>query len=592
VEAAEARRARVLTFADEFFPRYMEEMAVPGAVLVFVDGGQAVFTRAWGFADVEKNTPVVAEATAFRIASLGKTLTALAVLQLVERGVLDLDMPVANYTGEIGTLDDTVTLRRLLLHTAGFEDRLIGYQSRAGSDYPDLESHLRARLPRRFSALVDLPAYSNYGYALAGLAVERASQVSFREYVEREIFAPLEMDQTFFAVPPLDERANAIALEYTSTGEVRPMDFTNPYPASGVAVTASNMERFILAFLAAYSGQPNAIGAAARDMARTQGSLVPGLEGIGFGLNEQLIGGVRVWTKGGSSPKHHAVLLFLPDENSGVFIAINRQEPLFTQRLLAEFLPAFFPADPNTASPLPASDVEDFVGYYQLNRANFSGVESIASPLLQVRVVAANGDGLSLQPVIEGWAENLVFEPVGGNIFRTDSQYIAFAPPSQYGTMFINIDGDHFSLRSISWWERADVLAVTIGIALVLVLTFPVTRLLTFVVARARRQLFTFWAPACAGHVLAAAAVILAGASLFCIVQAEALIYGPTPALYGVSVASVLFVAATFWAGKTIIAHCREPVTLASRTHMILASLAALLIVAILIRFNIPLFRY
>jgi CubicO group peptidase (beta-lactamase class C family) len=267
--------------ADEIFEREMPRMAIPGGVLVVVDAGQPVLTRAWGLADVAHSTPVEANSTSFRIGSLGKTFTALAVLQLVERGVLDLDTPVSTYTPDIEGLDNSVTLRRLLLHTAGFEDRYIGYQSRPNSPFPNLRDHLSARLPRQRPGLLDLPAYSNYGYALAGLAVEEASRTPFRSYVEREIFAPLGMDGSFYAAPPLDERAASLATEYSSSGEVHQRNFTNPYPAGGAAVTATDMERFIIAFLAAYHGEANAIGPVAPLMARTQAAFSPKAWGSG-----------------------------------------------------------------------------------------------------------------------------------------------------------------------------------------------------------------------------------------------------------------------------------------------------------------------
>jgi hypothetical protein len=311
---------------------------------------------------------------------------------------------------------------------------------------------------------------------------------------------------------------------------------------------------------------------------------------VGFGLNEQVVGGIQVWMKGGSAPKHHAVLVLVPDRKAGIFIAINRQEPLFTQQFLAEFLTTFYgpPGRPVTPTPEP-SDAGAFVGHYQLNRANFSGIESIAAPLLQVQVTS-DGEGLRLRALISGWTDTALFAPAGENVFRTDRQYVAFRP--QDGMMFTNVDGDHISLRRLAWWQRADVLGFCGALALLTMLTFPLTRLASFVSARLQRRTRVFVAPAQAGHALAASAALLLGVGVICLAQANLLVFGPTPALYGLSGSALLFIATTLWACRRLIKEWRGPPAPASRAHAVLSLVAAMLISLMLLYFNVPYFRF
>lgn len=581
------------SFVDGYFSQYMKADAIPGAVIVIVEGSETRLIKAYGVADVESGRPVSVTGTAFRSGSLGKMFTALAALQLVEGGELDLDAPVSQVLAEFAGLDSSVTLRRLLMHTAGFEDRFIGYQTRVGESYPDLAQHLEARMPPYRASLANLPAYSNYGYGLAGLMIERTASMPFRDYVAKEIFSPLGMEGAFYAVPPLDARAAALASEYASTGERQELAFTNPYPAGGAALTAQDMERFLHAFLDAWRGGTNAIGPAARLMTSPQYELLPGIESIGFGLNEQVIAGRRVWMKGGTAPRHSAVMLVMPEINTGIFIAVNRAEPIFWKRFFRAFITEFFPQ----TSPAPeavggerpaTSDVE---GFYQLNRANFSGIESIAAPLLQVRVSATPDGALRLEALIGDLVDSQIFRASEPGVWRTDRQFAAFAGADGQ-TMFINVDGDHVSLHRIAWWQRADMVMIGLAFAVLVILTFPLTRLAARLIARWRSVADRGRSVARPGHVLACATLILVAGAAVTVAGANALPFGPTLALKMTCAASVLFLGAASFAAWRLTAGTTMGGWTILRVHLAAAVLAAITLAALMLDAGLPLFDY
>jgi CubicO group peptidase (beta-lactamase class C family) len=170
-----------------------------------VKDGEVLFARGYGKADIAKDEPVVADETLFPMASLSKLFTATAVMQLAEEGKLDLNEDVNVYLDDVEVPDTypgrPVTLRHLLTHTAGFEDRFTGSVARDASDL-DLGEHLSKGMPARVRPPGEVMAYSNYGIALAGHVVEEASGVSFERYIEQNVLGPLGMESTTFAQPP------------------------------------------------------------------------------------------------------------------------------------------------------------------------------------------------------------------------------------------------------------------------------------------------------------------------------------------------------------------------------------------------------
>jgi CubicO group peptidase (beta-lactamase class C family) len=146
-------------------------------VVVVVKDDGILFARGYGYADVENKRPMTADATLVRPGSISKLFTGIAVMQLVEQGKLDLDRDVNDYLDfHIPTPDGgvPVTLRRLMTHRAGFEEHVKGLFSADRVPEP-LGRWVTRSLPRRLFPGGDVPAYSNYGLALAGYIVERAA---------------------------------------------------------------------------------------------------------------------------------------------------------------------------------------------------------------------------------------------------------------------------------------------------------------------------------------------------------------------------------------------------------------------------------
>ena len=185
---------------DGIFEAYAQDNHLPGFAYGIIADGELVLSGAFGYIDLERNIPADTDSL-FKIASLTKSFTALAILQLRDAGKLKLDDPVVTHIPELsGTSSITsdspaITIRHLLIHAAGFpEDNPWGDRQLDATD-----AELLA-LVESGASLSNAPGityeYSNLGFALLGQIVERVSGQPFTEYMQSHLFEPLGMTST------------------------------------------------------------------------------------------------------------------------------------------------------------------------------------------------------------------------------------------------------------------------------------------------------------------------------------------------------------------------------------------------------------
>ena len=202
--------ADIENFMDKAIQAKMKEQHIPNATVSVVSNGKVIFEKGYGYANVEDQTRTNPEMTMFRIGSLSKLFTWTAIMQLVERGILDLDTDVNEYLdfeipskleGSDQGDSEPITLHHLMTHTPGFEDYADSIFRLSADKKPSLNEYVRQYMPARVFPPGEVMAYSNYGTALAGYIVEQVSGMSFPEYVEKNIYQPLGMKHSTFRQP-------------------------------------------------------------------------------------------------------------------------------------------------------------------------------------------------------------------------------------------------------------------------------------------------------------------------------------------------------------------------------------------------------
>ena len=199
---------------------------IHGSISVaIIKNDHMLWAGAFGFAN-ETDDRAADSTTIYRIGSITKTFTATLLMQLVEEGKIKLDDPVENYLPEIKSIkgydnSDKITFRQLASHTAGLNRE----PDVRGGDIGSLDqwqTQLLAFIP--YCSTYAKPGqrflYSNIGFALLGLAMERATGVPYIQMIQQRILTPLHMDDTFFALPDDKRGRLAEGLENSSSGKI------------------------------------------------------------------------------------------------------------------------------------------------------------------------------------------------------------------------------------------------------------------------------------------------------------------------------------------------------------------------------------
>lgn len=373
------------TFCDSLFQVGLDEKQLPGGAVTVVENGHVLFTKAYGFADSEKQIRVDANVTLFQIGSVGKLLTAIAVLQQIEQGRLQLDHDVRDYLGDFpldNRFTSKITLRHLLTHAAGFDDRVIGYAARTKDELQTLEAHLRDRMPQRFQDAGVSINYSNYSYGLAGLIVEKVSGQTFTEYVRQHILTPLEMKASTYDLPASAEENPIYANGYTKRGEsfgAQPRFYTHVKPAGGLSASAAEMANLMVMLLnrGVYNGQRILHAESLTLILTRQFSNHPQLRGYTLGFEEQNFGGEFALSKGGQTLGFVSVLLLFPHRQLGLFVTSNIGSDDFVENFVQAFTRTFIAPAPAKHENVIVQNLGRFAGVYRNSRHNHHTVEDL-----------------------------------------------------------------------------------------------------------------------------------------------------------------------------------------------------------------------
>ena len=377
-------------FTDELITRQLDEYHIAGAIVSIVMDGRIALAKGYGFANVENQIPASADETIFRIGSTSKLFTWTAIMQLVERGKIDLNADVNNYLSDFqipATFSEPITMLDLMSHSAGFEERTTGTESPIPGEAISLHDYLARYMPDRVRPAGELSTYSNYGAALAGYIVEAVSGLPFEQYIETYIFAPLSMAHSTFRQPLPAELANHLAKSYSYTGEFVEGSFTYPnlLPAATMSSTAHDMANFILAHLQnGRIGDSQILKPETVSLMHTHlFSNDERLDGYAYGFIEETVNGKRILWHGGDIENWHSVLALVPDENLGFFVNYNSDEGLpavseFYYAILNAYLPGQKTSAPAPAEILPAAPF-NLAGEYRSTRSVYNHVERISS---------------------------------------------------------------------------------------------------------------------------------------------------------------------------------------------------------------------
>lgn len=356
---------------------------IPNSVVIWVKEGQVLFKNISWDSTLAGNSPIIAHESLFRVGSISKPFTGMAALRLEEEGLLHLDADLNRYFDAPFlryAFNTPITARHLLTHTAGFDDFYINKSARTKEEVISLAHTVQSLMPEQVMPPGEIYSYSNYGVALLGHLMERASQKDFSSIVEERVFQPMNMHRSTFEPKASDYQQLVKAWANVSGKlEIVPYDYIKDAPAGQMLTTADDMARFMQLITAPADSSTQAM------KALFERSILPQ-----FSHHDSLQGKVAALWSIGSYAGHLTVshnggyvgvaarFFYFPEHRQALFIFANLMDFQFvsqvTDKLMAAFLPAAAEETVPTAriiAPFEANDafsLDDFAGYYRNTR--------------------------------------------------------------------------------------------------------------------------------------------------------------------------------------------------------------------------------
>jgi CubicO group peptidase (beta-lactamase class C family) len=457
-------------FLDDFFTKEMAKEHVPGAAVALVKDGKILFSKGYGYADLEKKIPVVPDKTLFRVGSISKLFTTTAVLQLVEQGKLKLDDDVNKYLKRFqvkNSYPKPITVAHLLTHTDGFDSGWgIGAFARRASEMTPLGDFLAKRLPPRILPSGEVFLYSDVGMNLAGYLLEEISGVPFAQYIEQNILQPLDMRRSSFVQPLPPQLASDLAVGYkykNGTYFRRPFAFSNTFAGNGMMATVTDIAQFALAQLqnGRYGTAQILNEATVREMHRRQFTHHPSMIGSGYGFYEDSIGNKLAILHNGRLNGYTSKLVLLPDQNLGLIVTCNNNPTPLNDELIDEFLARYYPVKDKSTPPSQRSSssqqlIQKLSGTYRYNRYPHHTLEKLAAVFgeaPEVPVIAGKDGTLSIYA-----PENKAVE-VEPLLFRTlySDTSMTFRQDKRGRITYMFLGDSAFgALEKLAWYETKD----------------------------------------------------------------------------------------------------------------------------------------
>ncbi|MBY9001181.1 MAG: beta-lactamase family protein [Candidatus Heimdallarchaeota archaeon] len=368
------------SFLDSIIPNQLENYNISGATFSMVKDGSVFLEKGYGYANAYYETPVDANETLFRIGSVSKTFTSVAVLQLVEDGLLDLDIDVNEYLSAFKipeTFEESITLRHLLTHCAGFEESTFPVILGSYSYLEDFETILSEGIPDRVRPPNTTSAYSNYGFALAGYIVQEISGSNFESYIQDEILTPLGMNSTTFQQPLPSTLSSHMSTGYDENMNPGYFEYISIPPAGSASSTASDMAKFMQTLLNKGSLGLNRIleNDTVEMMLSTQFITYENLPGLGLGIYEFDLSDQRIIGHGGDTVFFHSRMILLPELDIGIFASYNSRGGSIARTLLfSELIEEYFPPTIGNIEPMNGykNRAKKFEGFYVTTRRVYS----------------------------------------------------------------------------------------------------------------------------------------------------------------------------------------------------------------------------
>lgn len=342
----------------------------PGATVLVARKGRVIYEKAFGMANLELGVPMQAD-NVFRIGSITKQFTAVAILQLMEQGKLDLQDDITRFIPDYPTQGNKITIEHLLTHTSGIQSYtgMKDFEERIMLDMTPTEviDHFKDQ-PMNFAPGTKW-RYNNSGYFLLGYIIEKITGKTYAEYLEENFFKPLDMRNSLYGNDRVIVKNRVSGYSCTDNGfeNALPMSMTQPYAAGSIQATVADLFKWHQAVHAYKLVKKETLDKAFTPYKLSDGSLTD----YGYGWRLAYVQGSGTIEHGGGINGSLTMAIYLPGED--VFVAVfsnsecNPPEDV-TARLAAHAIGKPYE---HTEMPVEKAALEGYTGVYENAKGEF-----------------------------------------------------------------------------------------------------------------------------------------------------------------------------------------------------------------------------
>lgn len=386
-------------FIDGYFRDNMKKLSVPGAAIIIVKDNRVILKKGYGFSDIEAKQEVNPDKTSFPAASVSKLFTATAIMQLYEKGKIDLNEDINKYISPFkveNEFNEAVTCSNLLTHSSGLDEQNeLDCGTLDINNIKSQEYYMQSHKAKVITKPNTITRYCNLGYNILGYIVEKKSDLSYEEYIKQNILKKLKMDRSNVRIYD-ESTAKPYSIDKDKYVEKK-ITYQYTSGSSGIIAPVSDMKNFMIANLNKGYFEGNRIlnVKTLNLMQSKQFSNDESLSGMGYGFIRDYKNGKEILKhEGALACGYTTTMLLLPKENIGVYVATNSLNAL-PFRFEEDFLNYMYGQNNISNNMLvnketKSKDLKKYVGTYR----NYDGISK--SNIMKIGLLLDNSTDFNI----------------------------------------------------------------------------------------------------------------------------------------------------------------------------------------------------
>ena len=408
----------IAEYADEFISKVEGQYHIPYMGFAIIYNGDQSYTRTVGFEDIENEVQTDPGLSRFSIGSSSKIFTYIAVMQLAERGMINLNDDVFSHLDFELKLkyDKPIRIIDLMNHQSGFEDRVYNLKADSLEDIVPLRQWLQDNTPKQVYEPGSYTAYSNYGISLLGQLVASVTGQGFEDYIRENIHEVLGMENSTYEQNITEHLVKGYRYDAGSASFIlQDYEYWNIPPAGSMRTTPDDMAKLCVAMLnnGSFNGKSLMSRESMELFTETSWSPGKGLNGLAHGMMEYNYNGYDYLAHGGTTSYQHSSFSWFQELGIGFYITGGCDDARSANAHFAgDFIDRFYEPIIEPAEYVESIDVSRYAGTYYMARSTYSSFEKIVrwGNSLTLR---ADGDQLIL-------SGDILLKPVTDRYFRSE----------------------------------------------------------------------------------------------------------------------------------------------------------------------------